>query len=323
MKKLMSVLAMAGLLLWAGCSGDDEPNGPGNGVPTVVANTSVDEPTLSSVHEAMWSSVEATQLNVSVGQVSKSTVGKPSGVSSAISVQAIMKSEMLYLRLVWSDNSNSILRDHWVMIDTNNYNFTRNIGFPTAEDQLFVMFDGAPEGGWDTWNWRSLTTGKAFLAEGYTYRNDSLVRDSGAQIAAYDNVRTYDPTRPQWAHEDLAQFTGDVLYLQESTTDYIPSSGWSIGHVIPGWVIDSSLTGWLDNHPESRWDIRAIDDYDAESNLYYVVLARKLNTGFPEDVNMQDTSSVTARIVILQNENELNPGSTNQGYTPDFKLVLE
>ena len=107
--------------------------------------------------------------------------------------------------------------------------------------------------------------------------------------------------------------------------------GWTIGQKIPGWYIDSTLDNsgsYYENRRSSRFDIRSTSAYDDINNRYIVVLARKLNTGFTDDLNLTDSTTVTMKIGIIDNipaydDTRFTEGNTNKGFTPKINLVLQ
>lgn len=319
---LLSIFAF----LLAGCGGSDStPTGGGGGttISTITANTTVSAPTMSSAHETVWNNVNGTILDLEPGGLSKANVQK-SAVATQIAVQAINKGGKLFLRFSWADADNSLNREPYVATDPSGYTFTHydgaTYGRPYAEDQLFVMFEGAPGGGYDTWNWRSLTTGKCSLAEGLTYNNGTFTADAGGQIPAINNTGYPNANYPKYIHTDSPNFTGEVLYIGDAIPFEI-RSGWGVGQTIPGYVIDTSVLTNLSNFPQSHWDIQAVDNFGGSS--YTLVLARNLNTGYSDDLDMSSKDTLKVRITVLENEISFNPnGGSNQRSTATFNLVL-
>ena len=323
MKKLILLLMLGIPLLLISC-GSDETSvvNPPAVSSTISADTSASAPTLSSVNEATWNSVTATIIDLNSGGFTKEVSGK-AAVADQIAVQAIKKGGKLFLRLNWSDPDNSLNREPIVCNDTLGLSFTIydsvSYGRPFAEDQLFIMFEGAPGGGWDVWNWRSLTTGKAFLAEGKRYNNGVFTKDAGSQLPALSNANA-PLNRPSYIPNDITSFSGYVLY----SSDAIPFqtvSGWTAQKSIPGYRIDTSVISNLENFPQSHWDIKTVDNYSGSS--YTVVLARDLNTGYADDLDMSSLSSVNLRITVLENQISFIPtGSSNQHSSGVIKLEL-
>jgi hypothetical protein len=325
MKKVIVSALTVFLLMLVACGSDEGPtDSNGSTVIRVVANTSVAEPTLSSPDETVWSSVGGTTIPLKRSGAVAKQEWRGATVPASVEVKAIVKNGTLYLRMQWVDDSLHLWRDVWTMTDTNNYNFSQMDIF--NEDQLYVMFT-LPDSDWyDTWNWRSLTTSPAHLAEGYTYAAGTLTRDAGAKMAALNNKNAFDDSRPKWIHKDGASFEAPLLYFSDVVTADLANfgSGWRIGQRVPGWVIDTNIVTLLEANPESRWDIKASFAYDSTNSLMKLVLARQLNSGFQDDLDMSGLDSVQFRVGILDDRDELNQfNSSQQGFSDEYWLILK
>ncbi|NOY88861.1 MAG: hypothetical protein GXO93_05655 [FCB group bacterium] len=321
MKKIFPILMLALIFTLNSCSSNDNGGSGPAPVPKVTANTTVSAPTLSSPDEAVWDSVSTTTLDISGQNVPKRAVPKPATISSTVIVQAINKNDSLYLRLQWNDNDFSVWRDYYSVYSVEPLNFTWNSW--SGEDQLYVMFDGAPGGGWDVWNWRVLTTGTDNLAEGFRYRNDSLIRDTGTVPVAIPNNPLPGGRNPYYVHDSLSAFHGYILPLNSLDTNYATSTGWTVGQKVPGWIIDPSLKTASVTRRNSRLDIKAVSNYNTELKKYTVVLARALNTTYDDDLDMSTKNSVTAKIGIFNNQDDFYLGGSNRGFTVNFTLILK
>ena len=91
---------------------------------------------------------------------------------------------------------------------------------------------------------------------------------------------------------------------------------------MPGWLIDSSFASRTDEVRGSRWDIRAVSVYDNDAAQYRVVLCRKLNTGFSDDIDLAAADSVEVKVGIFDNQEAFTPGS-NRGFSDDFWILLK
>jgi len=99
-------------------------------------------------------------------------------------------------------------------------------------------------------------------------------------------------------------------------------TGWEIGQYVPGKIIDSSMA-IPGNHVKraSQWDIWAASRWI--DSTYTVVLRRVMYTGFLDDLDMSVEDSLKTLIGISNNvEFKLDQGSTSQGFTPEFWLIL-
>ena len=326
MKQVNLIFALLIAVIWIGCGGGSTgPNGDDPPIVTrVVANTSVAEPTLSSPDESMWSSVTATTVNLDRSGPIAKPLPKAALVPASVSVKAIVKNSKLYMRFEWTDDSLHIWRDHWTLINNSSFNFTRNDIF--NEDNFFAMFTKPGQDWYDTWNWRVLTTAPAGLAEGYTFSSGTLTRDAGSQILSIQNINPFDPNRPKWIHQDKSQFTGPILYKSQTFEpqdigDF--GAGWIPQMKVAGWIIDLSVLENLQQNPQSRWDITTASSYDADSDVYKLVMSRALNSGFDDDMNMAGEDSVQVRLGVLDDRDELSQyNSSQQGFSNSFWLIL-
>ncbi|MCK4373437.1 MAG: hypothetical protein KAW61_09820, partial [candidate division Zixibacteria bacterium] len=171
MKKLIVAAMALSTMFFVGCGGDDDDNGNGDTTITVTADTTAAPASPLVYNDAVWTSVASTSIPISTsGSLPVSPGKSPMGPSkalaapSSVDLQAIKKDGRLYLRFQWNDYSLSMQRDNWKMLHLDDFNFFHNDGL-NGEDQLWVSFEGAPSGGWDTWNWRVLTTGQVNRAE--------------------------------------------------------------------------------------------------------------------------------------------------------------
>lgn len=332
MKKLLAVLALSVTFIFAGCGGDDDDGGGGGTTtPTLTANKTVGSPSLTNVNDSKWNSVTSTAFEISGLNAPKLGVPKSASVSDSVWVQAIISNDSLFVRVYWDDDSHNIWRDYYNITDTNKpMSFTHYEAIEN-EDQLMLMFDGAPGGGWDCWNWRSLTTNEAGLGEGYRY-DGTLTRDAGQVTASNTNPGLLGTAQPTYVHEDTASFTGYLLPLSavknytEDTTiygNYInQTDGWTVGQRIPGWIIDTEAKDRPENERNSRLDIAAAGTYSEVTNRYLVVMARKLNTGYADDADLSAVTSVKFKVAILNNQSLFTLGSTSRGFTKDINLTL-
>ena len=323
MKKLIPIAVILSFAVCSGCSSDDpaptEPPPPPPPV-RVVANTTVSAPTLSSVDEAVWDNVTEFVLDISTQNSPKLPAPASSAVSDSVNVKAIVSGGELFLRVEFDDDDLNILREFHQTVDID-LNFSRIT--VSHEDQVFVMFSGLPNGDLDVWNWRSLTTGTAGLAEGFTFvlSNDTLVVDAGAQQVAFSNAHPIDSTRPVWVDTTSPNYTGDFIYIEnrDSIQKYLTFFR-EPGIVVPGYYIDTNVRSNVQITPQSRWDIFTVSAFDAVNEKITVVLKRILNTGWPEDFVMVD--SVEFRIGLFDDQDRFDLGGSRRGYTDLFWLIL-
>ncbi len=331
MKKLFVSAIALSALLWIGCGDDDDNGDDGDNLITVTASTLIAPAMPLVCNDTAWDDVTATSISLKTGNPLpvgpvKTPLGpdKSLAVPPSVDLQAIKKDGRLYLRFQWADNSRSIHRDNWELNNTETFRFTWYEN-SRGEDEAIAMFDGAPGGGWDTWNWRLLTTGTYNFAEDYTYRNDSLIVDAGLNPMAYQNLpmNFQDPTKPHWVDMTEWEFTGDILWKSNlKDNDHwvqANASRWTLGQTVPGWYIVDDVD-W-ENISESRWDVRTSHYWDEAGEQWTVVMSRTL-LGSSDDVNMTDLTRIKTRIGILDNYTDFNPGSSQRAFSGDFWLAL-
>jgi hypothetical protein len=99
------------------------------------------------------------------------------------------------------------------------------------------------------------------------------------------------------------------------------TTGWELGQIVPGWLINSSFASLPDSARGSRWDIKAVSAYDQDMNKYHVVLACELNTGFDDDLDLSALDSVKVNIGFFDSQEDFTPGS-NRGFSDFFWIIL-
>lgn len=356
MKKLIPISAVLLLGLWIGC-GDDkgtDSQTPPEEVVRVIANTTVSEPDLDTADEQVWASVDCFWVGVSQEESPKLKPPKAAAIPDSICVQAIKKADNLYLRLQWSDPTFDAYPDHFEVdsIFTEGLlpvvNFTNQLIPVAHEDQIYVMFDSLPDGSYDVWNWRVLTTDGAHLGKGCTYRDQDQQPTPDAVGTAGDSVAIVNPAaegQPAYAHKNTSDFDGHILDVDSAvhrddslysiydtltekwyTVHFYETTGWDSGQIVPGWLINRNFASLNDDQRGSRWDIRAVSVYDStalEPPEYRVVLCRELNTGFIDDIDLSTMDSVKVNILIYDNEEDIIAGGlTDLGFSDDFWIIL-
>lgn len=370
MKKLLPLSLLLTLVLWIGCGDDEEDGGPGPTIEKpvrVIAATKPDSLPFT-VSDTEWNSVESFAVEVRTSGIALPKPGRTGGLFTVDSVhtQVITTPDYLYLRLKWNDTSHSVWKEYFVVDTIAPFPQFRHEPLLSAdEDQMFVMFEGAPGGGWDAWNWRAVTTGAAGFGEGFTYYSvvspaDSLVPDAPGS-AGLDNMGIKNPAilgrEPSYASVDTSEFNQNAVNDQwilcfddsaitrltaiDSTMDTLSSppdtlwdikywpttSGWTIGQRIPGWLIhcDEKNQENPESRQGSRWDIRAEAVHDPVTGDYTLVMKRKLNTTYPEDINFKNKAndSVKTRFIVGNNSADpYNSSTTNRAISKDFWIIF-
>jgi hypothetical protein len=326
MRKLIPILAAIPLVLWVACGDDDGPtdsNGPT--AIRVIADQTVGTPSLDDPNDPVWDNVLVTALDIDETIAPK--LGPPiaARVSDSVWLQVIKHTDSLFLRVVWDDDSLHLLKDAFmVTAPSPGVQFAHNKD-AFHEDQLIVMFTLPDSTWWDVWNWRSLTTGPSHLAEGRNYDTsvvDTLISDSGVNKAAWVNPALPGSSTPTYLHQDTSAFQGLIFHFADRV-NYRYCLGWEVGQVIPGWMVDTHLVTHVADFPESRWDIKAADDYDAASDRYTVVMGTKLNTGSEkDDMDLSVVDSVKVKIGLLDDQTRLDEAGSRRGFTAVFWIIL-
>jgi hypothetical protein len=330
MKKLLLSMLALSLMLWLGCGGDDEPTGPdGPTIVTVTAATGSTAPARLSVEDTVWNRITPTTVAVTADRFVSAGKRRPvsaQAVAGSVEVQALVVSEVLFLRLAWEDDTWDRWPGRFAVVGFQYQgadtlaNFLQD-ALSFREDQAMVLFQSAGDAIWDVWNWRLATTGAGYLAEGYTLSGTSLLRDAGDAEVAVSNLGF--GGQPAYMHlegpanEDYRLIEGSVATMDHT----LP---WSLGQFVSGWIIDDSL--YLPHNASarsSRFDIGAYSRHSSPPGEYVVVLQRALNTGDAADLNMTDYTTLDVRIGITNNADfTMSAGDSRQGFSSTFKLKL-
>ncbi len=341
---VISILLLIGLL--AGCGGDDDGITPPPPPPPPVymsVDIIADAPDMNSIDHTVWDAVDSTDILVGAYPA---TYGRDARLGQQdVVLKAIRKSDILYLYARWGNDSdpnrvgNSMQRSaaEW-------YHFTSY-----GEDKLMLVFDAgnngdekadcasmchqtAPKhkttggGNADVWVWKSSTTAPAYLGEDQWWSASGFAGDeltNPLEDSVYiDNWNSpgYEYGYPNYMHITVEAYEDTFLYVDD-TTVYDYSNNWSQGHLMPGWVIDSSYHNNATR--ESRWDILSYSEHDPADDTWEVVLARALNTGNADDVDMSavDTIQVTLGINHNHPAYSTEPKPNHSGSLP-FYIIL-
>lgn len=309
--------------VWAGCSSKDEgnplaPSPPAP--PRVVANDSIASPAMLAADEPVWNFV--TKYAVDISTLVSPKLPAPSSLTApdSVYVQAIVNTFFIYLRVEFADDSLNLLRDYMETRDiAGNFNIMRF----SQEDQVYVMFSGMANDSWDVWNWRSLTTGSAGLAEGFVFDGNSLIVDAGSEVVADSNFSLPDTLHPIYVDSAGKTFTGQILYkwrldsFLNHAAEYLQS-----GLVVPGWWVDDSV-GYRVSQPgneQSRWNVFTVHTHNSSTNKTSVVFRRRLYSPYPDDLDLVD--SVKIKIGIYNNQSDFGLAGSRRGFTDEFWLIL-
>jgi len=336
MKWLISVLMILSLALIWGCSSDD--NGgtdPVIGPPRVQVATSVAGYALNDPQASDWGLVDSVSVDVAVDiPPAKLNPSLATAVTDLVKVKAATRDDSLFIWLQWVDNTNDVWPNNWNITSSSPLMFERSLF--DFEDQMYVMFSNPTTQDWDVWNWRVITTGAENFGEGMTWNSPTLTVDSNGTAqtmkVAFDN-KNGQFQQPEFVHPDTSEYTNPILLLEDaiSRNDWIfrseddsvhwyQTTGWAVNDNIHGWYIDGSASDKTEAQRGSRWDIGAYSDYS--TGMYSLVMVRKLNTGYEEDLNLSTLDSVKVKLGILNDQESFTTGTGDRGFSEDFWLIF-
>lgn len=324
MKKFLLAGSLLSLLGTFGCSSDDTPNGPGTDpIPTVQVTALSSAPNLTAVGDNVWNTLPITGIDISTLNAPKEVPAKIASMTDSIWVQAGTFNDSLYLKIWWNDGSHDIMADAYRVLDTITGNATWDHDLFRDEDHLLVMFAGLPNDAWDTWHWRSLTTAYSYLAEGQTFSGGILTpdNDTSTMKAVWENEEIPGTTLPSFIHEDASAFTGQILYRGDEISLTGNTTGWTIGDLVPGWMVDTSTYKQPESLRRSRWDIRSTFEYNIELNRYTVVMCRPM-AGYSDDLSFTVGDTVTSKIGITDDLDDIGESGSGRGFTKQFLFIF-
>ncbi|MEW5995501.1 MAG: hypothetical protein AB1744_14050, partial [Candidatus Zixiibacteriota bacterium] len=297
-------------------------------------------------------SVDSFIIPVKPDNALGSSPHKAASLPDSVLIQAIRTQDSLYLRLQWEDDSHDVYPNCFQVVNMTVMEplplveFADTPGVTQEEDQVFVLFGGLGESGYDVWNWCALTTGGAGLGldQSLADRTGTPVRDAigtAVEQPVLENPGEF--KQPTYVHKDTSAFTHyilcatdtlnfmDTLYKKwdsiggDSVAVQVRNTtGWSIGQRVPGWIIDCNFANRSEAERGSRWEIGAVSVYDESKSQYRVVLARKLNTGdATDDLNLADIESVEVSLGFFDNQWDFEMGGTRRRFSDKFLLILK
>lgn len=329
MKWLTPFAILLAFGLFAGCD-DDDDNGTDNGDPTaprVVASVVTTEPPIDDPDDAIWDDVDSTTLSVAGTNTPKQGTTKQAALPTAMHVQAVVNGQHLYMRVRWADPTNDAYPGHYT-VSAVGPPLTFNYVETAEEDQLYVMFQDPLTDDYDVWNWQALRTAGAMVARGMTYEGGELVIDSNATAnlpASIENRET-NFQLPKWLPRDSSEFQGSVLAVQDGVEriTFDGTGGFSVGDTIPGWLVDTALTGasHTDEQRGSVWDVRTATVYDDAASEYRVLFRGPLASTFDDDIDLAALDSIQVMIGVFDNQDAFNVGGTHRAFSQKFWLIL-
>jgi len=330
MKKLFVSIFLALALILAGCSSDDD-NGTdsddGPRITRVVVDTLAVAPTLVSVAEATWSNVDT--FLVEIGGNSNLYGRDASLGKQDITVKAIKKSDTLYLWVRWQDYSAHVKADYMTTVgSTQCWEKVTSEGQDVFSISLYAPDTSSDSGSYDIWAWMATQTAPGRMAEDrWRTPADSTIDPTLNYYVYRTNVlRTGACDIPTLMHKDTTDFTGTVMYL-EDTVAYSAAYTWFDTSKIPGYFIDSSIFNLPTRSDLSMWDVKAISHFDSTgaSSADYtwtVVFARALDTQHADDVYLSGLDSVKVSFIADNKSYDTQPAGDYSGSAP-FWVILK
>ncbi len=354
MKKQIYPLFIALILLIAGCGGDDGgTNGNGNGDEgplRFVVDTTAARPTLSSPGEAVWSQVDSIEIEIG----GSSTYGiNPNLGNQDVLMKAIKKDDTLYLWFRWHDASpniwaNYLITNRVIIGDDTTIQWT-NQTFVGDDKFLLVFADSTNGDEWancatmchtthhattgggnvDAINWMATKTAPGKMAEDQYWTGAAATLDNTINDYVYRRNWNGALAQPNWMHEDDTAFHGTVLYLTDTLT-FNGFLDWEYRDSLPGYAIDSTIYHRAGNR--SMWDVKAVSHYDntgpdPANYIWLVVMARALDTGHDDDIDLSNLDSIQVSIAATHNADRDPDGGTmtavNHSGSEPFWLILK
>ncbi|SYZ74222.1 hypothetical protein TRIP_C60492 [Candidatus Zixiibacteriota bacterium] len=344
MRKLFILIISILALYIAGCGGDKGSNPPPPPVPTVrlVVDTTA-APGMTNVNAGAWNSVESVMVEIGSG----SDYGLDADLGHInVNLKAIKKNDTLYLRAKWQDATANIWGNYmrplpqvidWEQVTS------------AGDDRFFVMFDAGDNGTEkadcskmchatsmkptnghaDVINWSATSTAPGFMADDEWWNNvTGRLFDNTVNAYVYrDNWNSFSNV-PYYMHKDTIAFLGPYLYLTDTVAMNYATIQWPSNYRMPGYRIDSTIYNSPSRSSYSRWDVRAISQYDSTSSphTWTIVMSRALNTGHIDDVNLAlagfDSVQVTIAAANAHSSDPVNASWQHSGSKP-FYLILK
>lgn len=352
MKKLVFPLLITLGLLFAGCGGGDNgTNGNGNGngiiITRVVADTAVaSAPDMSDVNWSGWYQVDSEL--VEIGGDPTNYGMNPNLGKQDVTMRAIVKSDTLYIWARWHDASANLWANYSACVLVGNFSPVTSEG----EDRFLIIFDALNNGdegadcattchatahmtmgggNIDAWKWMSTKTAPGFMAEDEWWDGSGRLEDA-TDLNMYVYRRNWSgdivTKYPYWMHVTDTAFNEPFLYAEDAIT-YNSGMGWEVGiDRIPGYKTDSTIHSDPSRGSSSMWDVAAVSEFDSTGAFsdwtWTIVLARALNTGHSDDVDLSAVDSVQVTIAATHNDNEAaDPSVAHSGSKPFYIIFGE
>ena len=344
MKKLFPLFMIFTLAVFGGCGSDGDDDGGTNGgttLPRVVAAAEASAPNMATPDAGVWATVDSVDVTVAQGILPTTmSITGTAAIPATIRVKAIKAVDSLFLQLTWADPTNDIWPGYYYVSATSpTLQFDSSV-INNEEDQMLVMFANSGAGWYDVWNWSVVSTGSVNIGRGYRLMEGQMVRDTNTAFPQLQvvvrNPRYFGSDEPTNAHQDTSVFAGHILLSSEmldrddwifrSPTDSVhwnETSGWALDQRVPGMYVNEVALGYTGAPQDSRYDIRTVAEYDDAGSAYTLVMARALDTGFDDDMDLSVPDSVKVSLAVFDGLSDFTAGSARRGVSQSFYIILK
>jgi len=342
--KITAVLIFMAFI--AGCGGDSDngitPPPPPPPPVYVAVNTTANAPDLNSIDNTVWDTVDSSDILVGAYP---STYGIDArlGMQNVV-LKAIKKNDMLYLYARWGNDSKANRDGNKLDMGATDWSHLTSFG----EDKLMFLFDAGNNGTEkancatmchasapihkttgggkaDVWLWKSSTTAPAYLGEDQWWSDLGIASDNlttpTTDSVYFDNWNNpgMEFGFPRYKHTTDEAFTDTILYVDD-TVAFVTSELFPSDYFMPGWVIDSTYHDEATR--ESRWDILSYSEHDPVEDTWEVVLARELNTGQLDDVDMSAVDTIQVTLGINHDHPCYSTGDINNNHSGSLPFYI-
>lgn len=171
-------------------------------------------------------------------------------------------------------------------------------GHPTSGDRMYTTGGGHV----DVWQWLAAMSDPIFKTRDEYWSETGRASDAGDSLA----ISNYNAAKvqPFYAHSDGPTSVKILLY-GDAVVEFDSTLTWLPGYSMPGYVLQKSVAG-------STADISGFSYYSSSSRTWTVVMARPLNTGHADDIDLSQVSrgdSVMVSIAATNNADRIHSGS--------------
>ena len=339
----LSLLGCLILTFAWGCSDDDPPvvTDPDQDLTVVYVTSELD--TSDLINNDVWDDIDESFIRIGESETYTNQFGL-----GIVRARAVADPENVYIRLNWSDDSQSIRPGFWNFfeegqiwrqnVDSTGFQVTNALNPRWAnDDQIALIIDNGNNGSegancalmchaeedsmWiggggtvDVWIWRAGRTNPLGLADDMIWGTDRREFDDFSQNRASWRRNAVSPdeefTEPAWMHLDGPDYMGDYLFTEDTIQmDFTGQQyNWQAWDGVPGFVLERYLKP-SEAAQTSRYDVHAKAEYDGLADIWTVVLWRKLNTGNEDDITFSQGTSYSVSLAIMDHTDQFHSGS--------------